>query len=84
MLDSLELRTRAVLPPRGDGAGAARFSGIAYDVRIASPEPAARIDALRDAVEASCPIYNLLHDPQPVAGQVVRGRFSASGRPAAT
>ena len=84
VLDSLELRTRAVLPPRGDGAGAARFSGIAYDVRIASPEPAARIDALRDAVEASCPIYNLLHDPQPVAGQVVRGRFSASGRPAAT
>lgn len=82
VLDGLELRTRAVLPPRGDGAGAARFSDIAYDVRIASPEPAARIDGLRDAVEGSCPIYNLLHDPQPVAGQVVRGRFDASIRPA--
>lgn len=82
VLDGLELRTHAALPPRGDGAGPARFSDIAYDVRIASPEPAARIDSLRDAVEAACPIYNLLRDPQPVAGQVVRGRFDPSVRPA--
>lgn len=77
VLDGLEVRTRAVLPPRGDGATAARFRDIAYTVAIASPEPAARIDGLRDAVEASCPIYNLLRDPQSIAGRIVRGRYES-------
>jgi hypothetical protein len=45
-------------------------------VHIASPEPAEKIDALRAAVEAVCPIYNLLKDPQTISGRIVRERFS--------
>jgi len=38
---------------------------------------------LRQAVEAVCPIYNLLKDPQPIVGRVVRGLPQPSRRTSA-
>ena len=75
VLDGVELRTRATLVPRSPG-GPARFRDISYSVDIASPEPAARITELREAVEGSCPIYNLLKDAQGIESRVVRGPYS--------
>ncbi len=76
-LDKLEVRTRATLSPRvaGGAANPPRFHDIAYSVHIESPAPAAQIEALRNAVEGSCPIYNLLKDGQPIDGRVVRGPY---------
>ena len=42
----------------------------------AVPEPAARIQELRESVENSCPIYNLLKDSQGIESRVVRGPYS--------
>lgn len=76
VLDSLELTVEATVSPRfGQGITApARYQDIRYNVRIESPASAAQIDGLREAVEASCPLYNLLKDAQPVEGKVVRGK----------
>ena len=75
VLDGVELRTRATLVPRS-ASGPARFRDISYSVDIASPEPAARIQELREAVEGSCPIYNLLKDSQGIESRVVRGPYT--------
>lgn len=77
VLDGVELRTRATLVPRS-ASGPARFRDISYSVDITSPEPAARITELREAVEGSCPIYNLLKDSQGIESRVVRGRYNGS------
>jgi uncharacterized OsmC-like protein len=74
VLDGVELRTRATLVPRS-ASGPARFRDISYSVDITSPEPAARITELREAVEGSCPIYNLLKDSQGIESRVVRGPY---------
>lgn len=76
-LDSLELRLTANLTPRiGSGADAPpRYRNIEYSIHIESPATEQEISALRDAVEASCPLYNLLKDSQPIQGAVVRGRY---------
>lgn len=80
LLDSLELTVDATLTPRfGKGITAApRFKDIRYQVRIESPASEAQIDGLRQAVEDSCPLYNLLKDEQPVDGKVVRGTYKGS------
>jgi uncharacterized OsmC-like protein len=44
---------------------------IRYTVRLTSPASRARIDDLHAAVERTCPIYNLLKNPQQIAGEVV-------------
>jgi len=75
VLDGVELRTRATLIPRSAN-GPARFRDISYSVDIASPEPAARITELREAVEGSCPIYNLLKDAQGIESRVARGPYN--------
>lgn len=77
VLDALELTVEATVSPRfGQGVTAPpRYQDIRYSVRIESPAPAAQIDDLRDAVEASCPLYNLLKDAQSVHGAIVRGRY---------
>ena len=74
VLDGVELRTRATLVPRS-AVAPARFRDISYSVDITSPEPAARITELREAVEGSCPIYNLLKDSQGIESRVVRGPY---------
>ena len=49
-----------------------------YTVHIDSPASASDVDALRQAVEAVCPIYNLLQDAQPITGRIVRGHAQPS------
>jgi len=72
VLDTLEVHVEGTLTPRRPGAPS-RLRDVRYTVHIASPAPAQDIDALRAAVEAVCPIYNLLKDPQSIGGRVVRG-----------
>ncbi len=75
VLDSLEVQVEGTLAPRaGKGiTSAPRYSDIRYTVNVESPAPSADIDQLREAVEASCPVYNLLKDAQTVKGEVKRG-----------
>lgn len=76
VLDSLELRLRAELTPRGPGAESPpRFRDIRYTIHIESPASAEEIGQLRDAVEATCPLYNLLRDEQRIEGRITRGRY---------
>jgi len=77
LLDSLELTVDAELTPRfGKGVTApARFKNIRYNVRIESPESEQTIDALRQAVEDTCPLYNLVKDEQKLEGRIVRSAY---------
>jgi uncharacterized OsmC-like protein len=79
VLDGLELTLQATLTPRiGSGTQSPpRYRDIQYTVHIESPASAQEIEGLRDAVEATCPVYNLLKDPQQIAGSIVRGRYVA-------
>ncbi|EDZ98063.1 OsmC family protein [Burkholderia sp. H160] len=43
---------------------------IRYTLDIVSPEPPDAIRALHEAVEAVCPIYNLLKNPQTIVGEL--------------
>jgi hypothetical protein len=47
-----------------------------YTVRIGSPESRETIEELQRSVEAVCPIYNMLKNPQPIAGRIARGPYS--------
>lgn len=76
-LDSLEVSVDATLTPR-IGAGTTnppRYQNIQYTVHIGSPDSAEKVDELRKAVEAVCPIYNLLKDEQTLEGKIVRERY---------
>ena len=75
VLDKLEVHVEGTLTPRAAGA-ASRLRDVRYTVHIDSPAPAQEVDELRKAVEAVCPIYNLLKDPQSITGRVVRGHAS--------
>lgn len=81
LLDSLQLTVDGTLTPRfgSNVSGPARFQNLRYVARVESPADAAQIEALRDAVEASCPLYNLIKDAQPVQGSIVRGVYSHAG-----
>ena len=74
VLDKLEVHVEGTLTPRAAGAPS-RLRDVRYTVHIDSPASAQEIDELRKAVEAVCPIYNLLKDAQPITGRVVRGRI---------
>ncbi|MEM5316017.1 OsmC family protein [Paraburkholderia sp. JHI869] len=43
---------------------------IRYTLEIVSPEPAHAIRELHEAVEAVCPIFNLLRQPQVIEGEL--------------
>ena len=47
---------------------------IRYKLRITSSEPEETIAALHEAVEAACPILNLLSNPQVIEGELVLTR----------
>lgn len=84
-LDSLELEVEATLAPRiGTAAAPPRFTDVRYSVHIASPEPKETIARLQEAVEATCPIYNMLKDPQEIKGRIVRGPYREKTKSAAT
>jgi uncharacterized OsmC-like protein len=51
---------------------------IRYTLRVTSSAPAGQIACLRDAAERSCPIFNLLVQPQPVRGTIVHELGTAS------
>lgn len=72
VLDKLEVHVAGTLTPRRPGAPS-RFRDVGYTVHIDSPASAQEVDLLRQAVEAVCPIYNLLKEPQAITGRVERG-----------
>jgi uncharacterized OsmC-like protein len=74
-LDALEVEVKGTLTPR-TAAQAPRLRDVRYTVFITSPAASAEIDALRQAVESVCPIYNLLKDPQAITGRVIRQPFT--------
>ena len=79
-LDSLEIRVQGTLTPR-IGAGTTnppRFQNVQFSVHVQSPASPQEIDELRKAVEAVCPIYNLLKDPKVIEGRIVRARCGAA------
>lgn len=82
LLDSLELTVDGELGPRfgSNVSGPARFSNIRYRVKIESPHSEQEIDALRQSVEDTCPLYNLVKDEQSVEGTVVRGRYGSASK----
>ena len=78
LLDSLELTVDGELSPRfGKNVTApARYSNIRYKARIESPATEKEIDTLRQSVEATCPLYNLVKDAQTLDGTIVRGAYA--------
>lgn len=75
-LDSLELEVEGTLTPRvGSINTPPRYSNINYKVHIGSPESKETIEELQKAVEAACPIYNMLKNSQEVKGSIVRGLY---------
>jgi hypothetical protein len=79
LLDSLELTADADLSPRfgKNLTTPARYGDITYKVRIESPNTAADIEGLRQAVEDTCPLYNLVKHEQKLAGRIVHGAYPA-------
>jgi uncharacterized OsmC-like protein len=82
LLDSLELTVDGQVSPRfgSNVTSPARYSGIRYKVRIESPASEQEIDALRQSVEATCPLYNLVKDEQKLEGSIVRGAYAEAAR----
>lgn len=80
LLDSLEVTADAELTPRfgKNVSGPAHFRNIHYKARIESPASEQEILALRDAVEETCPLYNLIKDEQTLEGSVVHGAYTGS------
>jgi uncharacterized OsmC-like protein len=82
LLDSLELTADANLSPRvgKNLTSPSRYSDINYKVRIESPNSAADIDGLRQSVEETCPLYNLVKDEQKLEGKIVHGPYTAEAK----
>lgn len=82
LLDSLELTVDGQVSPRfgSNVSSPSRYSGIRYKVRIESPASEQEIDALRQSVEATCPLYNLVKDEQKLEGRIVRGAYAEAAR----
>lgn len=80
LLDSLEVTAQAEVTARfgSNAAGPATFRSIRYTARIESPASEQEILALRDSVEDTCPLYNLLKDTLAVEGRLVRGKYVAT------
>lgn len=73
-LQSLEVEVTGIIDPRGGSPGHESTPiwphDIGYTVHIDSPASRADIDALFEAVERSCPILNLLRNPQAIKAEV--------------
>ncbi len=84
-LDSLELEVHGELSSHlGNLDQPPSYSNVRYVVKIGSPEPKEKIEELQRAVEAVCPIYNMLKDAQPSTAEssrplLARKRNSESG-----
>ena len=86
-LESLEVEVTGVIDPRGGKPGHEATPiwphDIGYTVHIDSPASRAEINALFEAVERSCPILNLLRNPQSIRAEVRHTDSSAPERLAA-
>jgi uncharacterized OsmC-like protein len=75
-LDSLSVSAEAVYNPQAGRPGFENLLKqpyeIHYTVHYRSPHSYEEIVALRDAVEAVCPIYNLFISEQKIEGRIVR------------
>lgn len=70
-LDAVTVRVEGTLDPRGFFGVAdvpVGFQGISFAVDVRSPAPAAEIERLVAAVNAHCPVLEILRQPVPVAG----------------
>jgi uncharacterized OsmC-like protein len=76
VLDSLSVSIEGTLDPRAGRPGfedvPPYLHNIRYTVHVRSPHSYDEIVALRDAVEAVCPIYNLILSEQKIEGRIVR------------
>lgn len=76
VLDSLAISIEGTLDPRAGRPGfedvPPYLHNIHYTVHVRSPHTYDEIVALRDAVEAVCPIYNLILSEQKIEGRIVR------------
>jgi uncharacterized OsmC-like protein len=84
-LDGLELKVEGTLTSRlGNIDNPPIYKDVAYSVYISSPETKDTIEGLQKAVEATCPIYNMLKDSQPIKGTIVRGLYTEEKERAAS
>jgi uncharacterized OsmC-like protein len=78
-LDSLSISVKGTIDFRAGRPGFENVPhfphNISYTVHVKSPVTYEKIVELRDAVEAVCPIYNLLKNEQEIVGKIVRGRY---------
>jgi len=76
VLDSLGVSVEGILDLRAGRPGfenvPVNLHDIHYTLHIRSPHTLKEIEALRDSVEAVCPIYNLLISEQKIKGRIVR------------
>lgn len=75
-LDALRVEVTAVQDPRAGQAGFEQVPiyphAITYTVSVTSPASDEELQALYEAVERTCPILNLLKNPQNLSGTMVR------------
>lgn len=83
-IDSLEVEVSGKIDPRGGKPGYEDIPiwphDIGYTVHIDSPAPQADVQALFEAVEKTCPILNLLKNPQTIRAELQHNKTQASGR----
>ncbi|WP_019536320.1 OsmC family protein [Paenibacillus ginsengihumi] len=81
-LESLEIEVRGQEHPLAGQEGYEDVPiyphNIHYKLHITSNEPPERIQELHETVEKVCPIYNLLLNPQTIAGEVVHTRAAGA------
>lgn len=81
-LDSLEVDVHGTIDPRAGQPGHESTPiwphNIAYEVQVQSSASDAALARLFEAVEHNCPILNLLRNPQPIEGRLVRHQTQAS------
>ena len=75
-LDSLEVKVQGRIDPRAGHPGHEATPiwphDIRYDVQVQTSASDEQLAELFEAVERNCPILNLLRNPQPIEGRVVR------------
>lgn len=85
-LNSLEVEVTGTIDPRAGKPGHESTPiwphDIGYTVHVDSPASRADIDALFEAVERTCPILNLLRNPQAIRAEVKLVNSSAAPAPA--
>jgi uncharacterized OsmC-like protein len=81
VLDSLGVSVEGTLDLRAGRPGfeniPVNLHDIHYTLHVRSPQSYDEIVALRDAVEAICPIYNLVISEQKIKGRIIRSNPDA-------